>query len=132
MSEKNLRHAVRDALKPAFVLQVENGVVMGTPDTYACFEGRGFWVELKFAEVIPARASTSLFKSLNRGLTVEQEAVLFKMWQYAPRSAWVLLRIGKAHYLVPGYLSYNIVDFTLAEFAPYELKLSDLRSTLLT
>lgn len=131
MSEKNLRHAVRDALKPAFVTQVENAVAMGTPDTFAAYDERAFWLELKFGEVIPARASTPVFKSLNRGLTVEQEATLFQMWQHYPGLSWILARIGKQFYVVEGNLSYAFNEMTLAQFdEKCRIELKELRRWL--
>ena len=130
MSEKNLRHAVRDALKPGFVLQVENAMQSGTPDTYVgLIEWRG-WLELKYAREIPARATTGVFTSLNRGLEVAQEATLFKMWQHSPGSAWVYVRIEKDCYLVPGEQSYEFNAFTLSDFQKFSCALNFLRGRL--
>ncbi len=132
MSEQLLRGKVRDALKPGLVQQVENMIGKGTPDTYASVKGWHGWLELKYADKLPARDSTAVFKSLNRGLEVEQEAWAFKSWQYAPGSAWILAQIGNGYYLVPGKASYSVNEMTLSQFEVYRIaSLEDLRLALI-
>jgi len=130
MSEKTLRHSVRDILKPGFVLQVENAMATGTPDTYVGLQEWHGWLELKFGTEVPARPTTGVFTSLNRGLEVEQEATLFKMWQHSPGSAWVYARLNKDCFLVPGNRAYDFNAFTLAELQPFACGLNFLRERL--
>ena len=129
MSEQNLRHRVRDCLKPGFVLQVENSVGYGTPDTHYCFEGISGWLELKFGENIPARHATPVFKSLNRGLEVEQEAMNYKYAQNGGKNS-ILAQIGKCCYIVPGIRAYEFNTYTMEEFQQYLILLKNLREYL--
>ena len=129
MSEKNLRGKVRDALKPGFVQQIENLVGLGVPDTHYVVEGKSGWLELKFAENIPARASTAVFKSLNRGLDIEQEAWIFKYAQHGG-IVHMLPQIGKRCFIVPGYLAYQFNTMTCEEFEPYACELKNVRAYL--
>jgi len=130
MSEKNLRHRVRDALKPGFVQQIENIVGEGVPDTHYCIEGNIGWIELKYAENLPVRATTAVFKSLNRGLDVEQEAWIFKYVQHGG-NAFILPQIGRRYYLVPGKLAYEFNTMTLSQFDHYRIELKQVRGLLL-
>lgn len=131
MSEKNLRGRVRDLLKPGFVQQIENIVGAGVPDTHYAVQGRIGWLELKYAENVPARAGTAVFKSLNRGLDVEQEAWIFKYAQHGG-IVHVLAQVGKRYYLVPGHLAYTFNTMVCEEFEEFALRLPDLRATLIT
>lgn len=117
-------------------MQVENGIANGTPDTYASVmlgsaHWRG-WLELKYGENVPAKASTGVFKSVNRGLSVEQEATLFKMWQHGVGSAYVLARVVKSVYLVPGRLAFEFNAMTVDDLAFWEIDLSELRMRLVS
>jgi AraC-like DNA-binding protein len=131
MSEKNLRGRVRDALKPGLIQQIENMVGNGVPDTYYAVKGVQGWLELKYAENIPARASTAVFRSLNRGLDVEQEAWIFKCAQHGG-VAHVYAQIGKRCYLVPGHLAYQFNAMTHEEFQEFYVEQKDLREALVS
>ena len=129
MSEINFRHKVRDILKPAFVLQVENVVGTGTPDTYYAFDNQSGWLELKIAATIPARPGTVVFKSLNRGLELEQEATLYEIARHGGNS-WALAKIVNKCYLVPGMIAHDFNVMTMPDFQKFEINLCDLRAVL--
>jgi hypothetical protein len=132
MSEKNLRHKVRDALKPAHVIQVENGMCDGTPDTYASFPEWLGWIELKYATTIPKRRATAVFKSINRGLETEQAVWLHRGWVSHKGSTWVLVEIeGIGYYLVPGCKAFEFNEMTLAQLEVYSIPLKFIKEHLI-
>ena len=130
MAEINLRHTVRDLLKPGLVQQIENAVGPGTPDTFFAIEGIMGWLELKVARKLPAKDTTAVFKSLNRGLELEQEAWLYQAARFGGGKSWVLARLPGFKVLVPGILAHEFNLMTLKNFERWKIELCDLRATI--
>lgn len=129
--EINLRSYVRDLLKPGFVQQVENSVGPGTADTYFALGRCSGWIELKVAREFPKRENTPVFKSLNRGLELEQEAWLYQCARNGGNS-WIFAKIVTWYVLVPGYYSHFFNSMTLEEFRRYEILPGDLRGVIVS
>lgn len=127
MAEIDFRHRIRDRLKPGFVQQVENAVGPGTPDTYYAFEGVSGWLELKFGREIPKRDTTAVFKSLNRGLELEQESWIYQCARNGG-NAWVLAQIVDRYFLVHGMIAHDFNVMTYPQFERYELDLKHLKA----
>jgi hypothetical protein len=131
MTEINLRHEIRDLLKPGLIQQVENVVGPGTPDTYYSFERVSGWIELKVAREVPKRSGTAVFKSLNRGLEVEQEAWLYQAYRHG-NNAFVLCQLATRYFMLPGFLSYSFNKMHYSQFDRFELRKKDLRAILIS
>lgn len=120
---------VRDALKPGLIQQVENTIAPGTPDTYYACGGISGWLELKVANHIPARGTTSVFKSLNRGMELEQEAWIYQCARNGG-NANGLVRILNRDFLVPGMVIHSFNTMSYPEFLQFEVELKDLKAIL--
>ena len=79
----------------AHVMQVENQVETGTPDTYLRSQGFGAWLELKEIEP-PKRATTGV---RCRHYTRQQFAWAALEWRAGGR-CWVFLQLGRAYLLL--------------------------------
>lgn len=126
-----LRDDLHVQMRPCFWQRIENSTCGGIPDIYFGISGIFGWVEGKYARVIPTNPLTPVFKSLNRGLEVEQENWLY---DHARNKGlcWIFARIRKDYILVPGIRALDFNNMTLSQFDPYRVELDMIRMYLIT
>jgi len=78
----------------AFVQRIEDSIARGVPDIFAVLDGQAFWIEAKYRERWPARASTKV----RVGLRPEQVIWLMDCWD-AGGWCYVVLRVGRSETL---------------------------------
>lgn len=92
--------------------RVENGVMVGMPDVYYCFDGTSGWIELK-APTAPARKNSKLFGSSHQ-LTLQQ-----RNWLDAHREAggrgWIAIETEDYVALLDASWACNLNVMTLEE-----------------
>lgn len=132
MSNENdvLRH-VHNFMRPCFWYRIENSTGSGVPDVHFGINRIFGWIEGKYARVLPANPTTAVFKSLNRGLEVDQENWLY---DYARQGGlcWVMARVLEAYILVPGIRALEFNSFTWPQLDPYRIQLDMIRMYLVT
>lgn len=126
---KSEADVLRDAhaqMRPCYWLRIENQTGAGVPDVHFGINGVFGWIEGKYARVMPANPLTPVFKSLNRGLDVEQENWLY---DYARQGGlcWVFARVVDKYVLVPGIRAIEFNSWCWSQFDPYRIELDMLR-----
>ena len=94
-TRKRLRGVVLAYDPDAQVVQVENAVNSGDPDTYICTRGRSVWVELKYV-ALPKRVSTPIRCRHVRTAQLMWAADHLK----AGGRVWFLVQVGNWYFLL--------------------------------
>lgn len=118
LPEQKLWDRFRRAISDDILAQrVENLVGQGWPDVLTLGGPDGFvaWVELKAVESKPARASTRVLGD-KKGLSRDQRNWFFE-WHRFGGNCFVLVAVGREHFLVPGGLADQVNDMTMADLA---------------
>lgn len=128
-SEYDVLDDAHKQMRPCFWQRIENQVGNGVPDVYFGINGTFGWMEGKYARVLPKTPMTAVFKSLNRGLTTEQENWLF---DHARQGGlcWVFARVVDSYILVPGIRALEFNDMYWSQFDPYRIELDMIRMYL--
>ena len=125
-SEADVLRDAHDQMRPCFWRRVENQTGSGDPDVHFGIDGTFGWIEGKYARVLPANPLTPVFKSLNRGLDVDQENWLY---DYARQGGlcWIFARVTEHYILVPGKMALEFNNMIWSRFDPYRIELDMLR-----
>lgn len=108
--EQRLWDRMRNALGAQLRLErIENLVSVGMPDVLAIKQQRVSFVELKAQAEWPARATTSVLG--REGLSVDQRNWLLD-WRSHGGTAWVLVSVGKEHFLFDAKHADTLNTFT--------------------
>jgi hypothetical protein len=119
MIESAFWRATKAGLDPRFRLwRIENSVGPGTPDVFFLERSTGAtgWLELKSIKEYPARATTAVFGS--RGLRADQKPWIHEYW-WLGGSVWILARVDRDRFLVPGLMAQSFNEMTRDQLAPY-------------
>lgn len=93
--------------------RVENMIEDGTPDVnYCCEHGREGWIELKYRDVIPARASTAVFRF--NGLRDSQVDWITRRSEHGGR-VWIFAQVSDHLLLVGGEHAERFNLMTLSQ-----------------
>lgn len=120
MKESSFWRSLKKGLEKAsnnkiFLQRIEDKFAKGIPDVHYCYGGESGWIELKWLAKYPKKITCKHF-------TAHQKLWLFNYWNNYHGRSWLLLRIKKDTYLIPGYavqaLHMNDVDFlpTLSDY----------------
>ena len=113
MKESTFYQRVRKMILAEFpsarIDRVENGIVDGMPDVNCCVNGQDLWLELKYIESWPARASTQVLG--RKGLRPEQ--INWHIRQAAAGGdSYVIVGIGKETWVAPNKYARDINSWT--------------------
>lgn len=87
------------------------GVLQGVQSTSG-------WLELKVVQAIPTRPTTSLFKSLNHDLSIEQANWIDLCLRFGTK-ADILVAYKQEMFLVPGRYNENFNELTYSELRKF-------------
>lgn len=109
--ESSLRRRITRLLRDHgfFVQAIESETNPGIPDMYYRKEVGG-WLELKDIKIMPVRECTSIFKSYNHPLSVEQ-ANWISLERRHGGNADILVGYRDELFFVPGYYAEKFNDF---------------------
>jgi hypothetical protein len=113
MKESTFYQRVRKMILAEFpsarIDRVENGLVDGMPDVNCCLSGPEVWLELKYVEDWPARATTQVLG--RKGLRLEQ--VNWHIRQSAAGGkSWILVGIGKETWIIDNLYARDVNTWT--------------------
>lgn len=116
-----------------FVQAMETGAIAdGVPDMWYSkkigAEGvtlRSGWLELKKVRTIPAKMSTSLFRSLNHGLSNYQVNWIESCVGAGTRAS-ILVAYERRYFFVPGRYANDFNDFTWDDLQKFEVMKDDI------
>lgn len=130
--ESALRQRVSGWLRNAgfFPQPVESDTTPGIPDLHYIKHGTSGWVELKHAKVLPKRATTAVFGSLNHNLSNEQVNWIDLYLRHGGR-VWILAAYERTLWLVPGSQAEKFNEFTLDELNQFKTTKEELLEELL-
>jgi hypothetical protein len=126
--ESGLRQRIVGLLREHgfFVQAIESSTTPGLPDVYyrqtRTVVG---WLELKQIKVWPKLQTTSLFASLNHGLSPEQINWILKETKHGGM-VYILVGMGREYFLVPGSHCEIFNSFTETELRKYIIEKSDI------
>ena len=113
MKESTFYQRVRKMILAEFpsarVDRVENGLVDGMPDVNCCLKGVEVWLELKYVESWPARATTQVLG--RKGLRPEQINWHIKQGMAGGRS-FILVGIGKETWITDNEYARDVNSWT--------------------
>lgn len=124
--ESGLRQRIAELLRIQgfFVQSIESETNPGMPDMY-WRKGEAGWLELKHVKVLPKRETTSLFKSLNHPLLIEQINWIDLELEHCGR-AEILVGYQRDYFLVPGEQCRQFNDFTWNDLQRYKVDKYDI------
>ena len=131
MNEAGFYQKIRKKILAAFPLaridRIENALSSGLPDVSACIAGKDVWLELKYVDKWPARATT---KVLNRyGLRPEQ--INWHIRQtVADGNAFILVGIERESYVVDSAYVREINDWTRKDWETKAITFDQLLKSL--
>jgi hypothetical protein len=125
--ESALRSRFMKMLKDAgfFAQAIESSTNPGMPDVWHIVDGVSGWVECKMVKVLPARAETSLFKSLNHPLSCEQENWI-AMCRTKLANCAILVAYERRYFLVPGKHAEVFNTFSMKRLTDFEVSRDQL------
>ena len=92
--------------------RIESATMAGIPDICATIPGRHLWIELKYLEAFPKKAST---KVRIDHFTDKQREWIMSRGQLAG-NVWVIIGVGKEFFVFPYHDAYNITEWTADEW----------------
>lgn len=131
MNEAGFYQRIRKKILAAFPLsridRIENNLSSGIPDVSACINGVDVWIELKYAEKWPARASTRLLSRY--GLNPDQ--VNWHIRQAtAGGASYVAVGVGRETLVASGADARTINDWTQEDWANNAITMDQLLERL--
>jgi len=127
--ESALRQRFMLLLKEAgfFAQAIESSTNPGMPDVWYAEDANRHqgWVECKSVKVLPKKADTSLFASLNHPLSSEQENFFARLLAKSVTCA-ILVAYERRYFLVPGKFYQQFNSFTFERLTMFEVKKAEL------
>jgi hypothetical protein len=126
MREAGFYQRVRKRILAAFPLaridRIESSLSSGIPDVSACIAGRDLWIELKFVESWPARATTRVLSRY--GLNAEQ--INWHIREHvAGGMSFIMVGVGRESLVVDGERVREINDWTRADWEQHAITLDE-------
>lgn len=135
--ESDLRSRIGKLLREHgyMVQSIETGAIAeGVPDLwYSIASGivtHSGWLELKKVREMPKKRETSVFKSLNHPLSVEQENWIGMAADHGTRVD-ILVAFERDYFFVPGQYAPKFNSFTQADLRKFQVKKDDIPRLLL-
>lgn len=133
--ESALRQRIGVLLRQnGFMVQpIEDSTTPGVPDLWYCAKHSGRtisgWIELKHVKQMPAKDTTSLFKSLNHGLSIEQVNWIDLCLRHGGNVV-ILVGYKSEYFLVPGELAETFNDFNEYRLRHYAVQKQNIPDIL--
>lgn len=112
MKESSLWVIIRQNLPQVHWQRIETSTGLGIPDINGCWEGKEFWVEIKYLPTFPVRANTPV---KIKHYTPEQRLWLRKRGQ-AGGQAWLFVRVGAEWFLFDHEAAQLVTGWTAEQW----------------
>lgn len=130
--ESAVRQRIGEALREAgfFVQAIESPTTPGMPDTYYRLNRHVVgWIEFKKVDKWPAKATTSLFRSMNHPLSNEQANWIGKELEKGGR-ADIVVAHERDYYMIPGIYADVFNDLSPETITQYKVTKQQIISNL--